>query len=203
MKTSFLLTLALLGAARLTFAADAVTPSCCSLEKMAAAKPLSDRSIYQLGATWTNDKGGEVSLSSLRERPVVIAMFFAQCEYACPVIVQDMKRLRAALPDALRETVQLVMITFDPARDTPAALRAYRARMALDGQWTLLRGEPAAVQELAMLLGVKFKKDARGQFAHSNLLTLLDAEGEIVRQVAGLNGDVSEAAKALAAPVAK
>jgi protein SCO1/2 len=68
----------------------------------------------------------------------------------------------------------------------------------LDGQWTLLRGDNGAVQELAMLLGVKFKKDARGQFAHSNLLTLLNAEGEIVHQHAGLNGDVSEAARVLA-----
>jgi hypothetical protein len=28
-------------------------------------------------------------------------MFFAQCEYACPVLVQDIQRLRVALPDAV------------------------------------------------------------------------------------------------------
>jgi protein SCO1/2 len=48
-----------------------------------------------------------------------------------------------------------------------------------------------------MLLGVKFKQDARGQFAHSNLLTILNPDGEIVHQHAGLNGDISEAAKAV------
>ena len=84
------------------------------------------------------------------------------------------------------------------ARDTPAALKAYRERMKLDGAWTLLHGDAANVQELAMLLGVKFKQDARGQFSHSNLITVLNPEGEIAHQRAGLMGDVSEAAKAVA-----
>jgi len=178
--------------------ATAGTPPCCSAEKVAIAKPLSDRSIYQLGATWTNDAGKAVTLPSLRGKPVIVAMFFAQCEYACPVLVSDMKRLLTALPEVVRDQTQLVLVTFDTERDTPAALRAFRERMSLDARWTLLRGESEAVQELAMLLGVKFKKDARGQFAHSNLLTLMNAEGEIVHRHGGLNGDISEAAKVFA-----
>ncbi len=50
-----------------------------------------------------------------------------------------------------------------------------------------------------MLLGVKCKADARGQFAHSNVLTVLNAEGEIVTQLAGLDADISETARTLAA----
>lgn len=171
-------------------------PSCCPEIKPAA--PLPARSLYQLNSTWTADNGRAVSLASLRGRPVVVAMFFAQCEYACPVIVNDIKRLRDLLPEDSRERPQLVLVTFDTARDTPEALKAFRTRMSLDAQWTLLRGDDDSVQELAMLLGVKFKQDARGQFAHSNVLTILNADGEIVRQVAGLNGDVSEAARSLA-----
>ncbi len=176
--------------------APTAAPACCVEVKPAA--PLTARSIYQLDSTWTNDAGKAVALTSLRGRPVVLAMFFANCEYACPVIVSDIQRLRAALPEAVRASAQIVLVTFDTVRDTPAALRAFRARMSLDAHWTLLRSDEGAVQELAMLLGVKFKQDARGQFAHSNLLTLLNAEGEIVHQHAGLNGDISEAARALA-----
>ncbi len=174
------------------------TLPCCSTEKVGTAKPLSDRSIYQLGATWTNDAGKAVTLASLRGKPVIVAMFFAQCEYACPVIVADIRRLLAALPATVRDRTEIVLVTFDTERDTPAALRAFRERMTLDERWTLLRGESEAVQELAMLLGVKFKQDARGQFAHSNLLSLMNAEGEIVHRHGGLNGDISEAAKAFA-----
>lgn len=181
-------------------AAAPAKPSCCAVEP--AAAPLTTRSVYQLDGTWTTDGERVIALRTLRGRPVVLAMFFAQCEYACPVIVNDMKRLRATLPEALRDKAEFVLVTFDTARDTPAALRQFRERMGLDGTWTLLRGEDDAVRELAMVLGVKFKKEARGQFAHSNLLTLLNSEGEIVHQVAGLNGEVSEAARVLAANAA-
>lgn len=170
--------------------------SCC--EEIKPAAPLSNRSLYQHDAIWTNDANRPVRLVSLRGQPVIVAMFFASCEYACPVLVNDLQRLRAALPAAERDRTQIVLVSFDTARDTPAALKAFRERMTLDDHWTLLRGEPSAVQDLAMLLGVKFKQDARGQFAHSNLFTVLNAGGEIVHQHAGLQGDISDAAKAVA-----
>ncbi|MDO8545435.1 MAG: SCO family protein [Opitutaceae bacterium] len=188
------------------------TPSCCAPAKPAPASccaapdtaavaasiaPLSSRSIYQLDAKWADDAGQSVSLATLRGRPVVMAMFFASCEYACPVLVNDMKRLRALLPESVRATAQFVLVSFDTARDTSAVLSSYRGKSELDSSWTLLRGEDASVQELAMLLGVKFKQDARGQFAHSNLITVLNGEGEVAHQHAGLMGDVSEVAKAV------
>lgn len=176
--------------------------SCCAV--LAPAAPLSARSIYQLDAKWTDDAGRSVVLTSFRGRPVVVAMFFASCEYACPVLVNDMIRLRAQLPENVRAETRFVLVSFDTARDTPAALKAFRERMGLDEGWTLLRADEGSVRELAMVLGVKYKQDARGQFAHSNLLTALNREGEIAHQLAGLNSDVSEIARALATiPAAK
>jgi protein SCO1/2 len=169
---------------------------CC--EELKVAAPLSNRSLYQLEAQWTNDADQTVALTSFRGRPVVLAMFFASCEYACPVLVDDLKRLRATLTPEVRDQTQIVLVSFDTVRDTPAALRAFRERMNLDSRWTLLRGADSAVQELAMLLGVKYKQDARGQFAHSNLFTVLNAGGESIHQHAGLMGDVSPAAKVVA-----
>lgn len=176
-------------------------PACCADEPTAAeaaAPALPARSLYQLDSTWTNDAGQSVSLASLRGRPVVVAMFFANCEYACPILVSDMQRLRDQLPPNVRARAQFVLVSFDSVRDTPAALKAYRQRDHLDGSWTLLHGDAAAVQELAMVLGVKYKEDAKGQFSHSNLITVLNDDGEIAFQRAGLAGDVSEAAKAVA-----
>ena len=172
--------------------------ACCAAEIAAAAPKLTQGSLYQLDAKWTNDAGASVQLVSFHGRPVVLAMFFASCEYACPIIVDDMKRLGALLAPDVRTQAQFVLVSFDTARDTPAALKAYRERMKLGANWTLLRGDEANVQELAMLLGVKFKQDARGQFSHSNIITILNPAGEIAHQRAGLMGDVSGAAKAVA-----
>ncbi len=161
-------------------------PSCCATE-LTAGGPLPDRSLYQLDSSWTNDAGAALNLVSLRGRPQVVTMFFAKCEYACPVLVHDMKKVEAALPASTRTNVGFVLVTFDTERDTPAALAEYRKIHELPANWSLLRGAPDDVLELAALLGVKFKKDARGQFAHSNILTVLDGEGESVHQQVGLN----------------
>ena len=217
MKTKLVLSFLALAAMPFVGATDTVKPACCPApeakppccvsEKPAAAPccveekagvPLTARSLYQLDVKWTNDEGASVKLASLHGKPVVFAMFFAQCEYACPVLVQDIKRLLARMPEAAREKTRIVLVSFDVKRDTPVALKAYRERADLDANWTLLHGDTDAVQELAMLLGVKFKQDARGQFSHSNLFSVLNVDGEIVHQHVGLNGDISQAAKVAA-----
>jgi protein SCO1 len=104
-----------------------------------------------------------------------------------------MKNIEAALPENLRTNVGFTLISFDSERDTPAALQAYRAGRELSSQnWTLLRGESDDVRELAALLGVIYRKDANGNFAHSNVITVLNAEGEIVYQQPGVNIDPQE-----------
>lgn len=161
-------------------------PACCRKE-LAASAPLPDKSIYQVSSVWTNDVNARIELSMLRGRPVLLTMFFARCEFACPLLVNDMKRIEAALPEKVRTNVTFVLVSFDSERDTPSALAAYRRLHQLAPNWELLRGAADDVQELGALLGVKYKKDARGQFAHSNLITLLSQEGEVLTQQSGLN----------------
>lgn len=163
------------------------------IEKLTAA------SLYQLDATFTADSGEAFSLASLRGRPVVLTMFFASCGYACPMLVADMTAIRAKLPAGIRERAALVLVSFDVGRDTPAALKKYRDERHLDAQWILLHGEDASVRELAALLGVKYVREADGNFAHSNLVTVLNAEGEVVHQRNGLRGGLDETAQAIAA----
>jgi protein SCO1/2 len=176
--------------------AAAPKPACCSEAETSAA--LSAHSLYQLDAHWTTDAGATTSLAEFRGQPVVIAMFFAQCEYACPILVRDMQKLRDTLPAEARAKTRFVLVSFDTKRDTVDALRTYRNRAGLDEAWTLLRGDSTDVQELAALLGVKFKQDARGQFSHSNLITVLNSEGEIASQRSGLQGDLAGLARAIA-----
>jgi len=159
----------------------------------AQAPPLPAKSIYQLDSTWTTDANQPFKLATLRGRPQVMAMFFTSCQGACPITVSDMKRIEAALPEGLHARVGFTLISFDPARDTAEVLHSYRLRRGLDpARWTLLRGEPAEVSELAARLGMKYKDGARGQFSHSNIITLLNPDGEIVRQQIGLNQSIEE-----------
>ena len=166
-----------------------------------AGAAFSKESIYQIDARFTDDSGRSFTLGELRGRPVVLDLFFASCGYACPLLVSDMQAIRAKLPAGIRDRAAFVLVSFDVARDTPAALAQYRAQRSLDGQWTLLHGDDQAVRELAALLGVKYREEADGTFSHSNIITILNEQGEIVHQRYGLKGGLDEAAAALAAAV--
>ncbi|MBI3992544.1 MAG: SCO family protein [Candidatus Lambdaproteobacteria bacterium] len=157
-----------------------------------------DHSIYQLGSLWWNDRGAQQPLSALRGRPVVLAMLYTSCENTCPVLVEDMKRIERALAPAELRGVTFALFSYDPARDTPAALAAYRLKRNLpDDGWRLFTGDADAVLELAAVLGVKYKPDGYGDFQHSNLITVLDAEGVVRHQQVGLNAPAAETAALL------
>ncbi len=186
----------LLALLSLTFTASAAEPArasakedlppCCR-KALESGKP-TDKSLYLLDSKWTSDVGRAIPLSVLRGRPQIVAMFFTHCEYACPIIVNDLRKLESALPENLREKVDFLLVSFDAKRDTPDTLAEYRKKEKLPAKnWTLLRGEEDDVRELAALLGINYAPDARGQFAHSNLITVLNADGEIIFQQPGLN----------------
>ncbi len=184
-------------------AAEPAKPPCCRV--LAPNTPIIDKSLFQLESIWTSDQDKRVKLSVLHGRPQVVALFFTRCEFACPIIVQDLQRIEAALPENLRGKVEFLLVSLDSERDTVEALRAFREQRKLPlANWTLLRGANDDVRELAALLGVNYQKDARGQFAHSNLITVLNAAGEIVHQQVGLRQEPTDTIKALtkaAAPV--
>lgn len=159
---------------------------------------LDGKSIYQIDGTWSDDNGKPFKLTSLLGHPVVLVMFFTQCEVSCPIVVEQLKTLRGELPKPVRETTRFVLVSMDVARDDDQALRGFRATKNLKGDgWILLRGDDEEVTELAMLLGMKFKQDTRGQFAHSNIVTVLDKKGVVSYQRIGLNVDNGPAVAAL------
>jgi protein SCO1/2 len=169
-----------------TFAA----PACCSTNSAAtAAQPFTDQSIYQVASTWTSDYGKSIQLAQLRGRIQIVTLFFTSCNYACPILVNDLKKIEAGLAESGLTNASFVLVTMDLERDTIERLHDFRKTRSLDDNWLLLRGESDDLLELAVLLGVKYKKETNGQFAHSNIITLLNEHGEIVHQQLGLNTD--------------
>jgi protein SCO1/2 len=172
-------------------------PGCCARVQETPGT-FTDKSLYQTESTWTTDANKKVALAGLAGRPQVIAMFFANCRYACPIIVNDLKRIESALPQDARRRVGFTLASFDTEHDTPAQLAAFRKiRQLPEANWTLLHGAVDDVLELAALLGVKYKRDEDGQFSHSNVITVLNAKGEIVHQQFGLGQDIKETVRHL------
>ena len=148
---------------------------------------LASMSIYQLGSTWRNESDQTVTIDTLIGRPIVLAMIYTSCTYVCPVIVEDMRRIEGELSESEREGVTFALFSFDPERDAPGALAAYRKQRSLgDRGWQLFTGATDDILELAAVLGVKYKKDGHGGYSHSNIITVLDAEGVVKHQQVGV-----------------
>lgn len=157
--------------------------------ELAAAEP-SGFSIYHAESAWTDATGAERRLASLRGRVQVVAMVYTSCAYACPRIMLDMKRIEGELGPGLAEDVGFVVVSIDPERDTPERLAEFARGSRLDpDRWTLLTGDEGDILELAALLGVQYRETAPGEFVHSNLITVLDADGVVVHRQLGLGTD--------------
>lgn len=149
--------------------------------------PASDRSLYQLPGTWTDQSGRPFSFDTLRGRPVLLVLFYGTCDSVCPVVVRDTKKVEAMLPEADRRRTRFVLVTIDPKVDTPKHLLAYARKHALDlSRWTLLNGPPEQVRVLANVLGVKYRPTGTGQYSHTIRIHVLDREGVVVDHADGL-----------------
>ena len=152
----------------------------------APAPAPSDFSVYDLESAWRDAAGNARTLRSLAGRPRVLALVYTHCGHTCPLIVAEFKRMEAALP-AGPGAPGFVLVSIDPARDTPARLAEFAASSRLDpARWTLLTGDEDGVRELAALLRIRYRPEAQGEFSHANTYLVLDAEGRIVQRQDGL-----------------
>lgn len=161
-------------------------------------KPLVGNSIYQLNSHWADQDGKSMPLSRFRGKPLVLAMMYTNCKDICPLIVSDMQKIEASLPEAARGQVGFALFSFDPEQDSPSQLKQYASAHALDTKrWTLLTSSADSVRMLAAVLGIRYKKDLNGDFAHSSVITVLDSEGELRHQQTGVRKDPAQVAAVL------
>jgi protein SCO1 len=153
---------------------------------VAAAEARDGYSIYELGSRWTRQDGTILTLDSLRGRPRVLALVYTHCAASCPIAIAEMKRIESRT-DA---RVGLVLVSLDPARDPPRVLAEFARAAGLDAsRWTLLAGTDADVRDLAALLDVRYRRQSASELAHSNVLTLLDADGRVVERQEGIGNE--------------
>ncbi len=137
-----------------------------------------DNSIFWLESKWTNQEGEKIQLKELGDSPMVVSMVFLGCKFTCPLTVQDMREMEAFFMTKKIDRYRMVLISIDPDRDTPQAMKKFMIDRKLNsGRWTLLASESENVREMAALLGYSYKKDEAMDFAHSMLTWVFDEKG--------------------------
>lgn len=152
-----------------------------ALPVSAADTPLPRDSIYQLPVQLTDQGARTYDWSNLRGKPRLVAMFYTSCQYICPLIVDSGKGVEKQLTPAERERLGIVLISMDPARDNPAALKEVVEQRKLDtARWTLASPKAGEVRGVAGVLGIRYRALADGEFNHTSALVLVDADGRIL-----------------------
>src|SRR6185312_11489220 len=117
--------------------------------------------------------GRSVSLAALRGKPVVIAFLYAHCGAPCTLIAQQ---IRGAL-DELHEPVPVLIVSADPAGDSPQAVRRFLAATSLSGRVHYLTGSPAALAKIWRTYRVTPAGAGARAFATHATVLLVDPDG--------------------------
>lgn len=148
-----------------------------------------ENSIFNLDIKFVNQEGKDVYLQDLDGTVKVISMIYTRCKTTCPIIVENMKRIERLLTKFGDINVHYILVSLDPTKDTPDDLKNYGIKNELNfTKWSLLTGPVDSVLQLAVSLGIKYKKEVDGNYIHTNLILLLDKDGNIRYNHPGLNG---------------
>jgi len=160
-------------------------------DKKAEQKETRTDSIFLLESKWQNQDGKEILLKDLKGKNLVVVMIFTRCQTACPLLVADMKKVKAKITEKQLKNTSLVFISVDPENDTPEVLKKYAEQHNIYGEpWILLRSDVESTREFANVLAVKYKKISPIVFSHSNIISVFNKKGEMVSQEEGtVNAD--------------
>jgi protein SCO1/2 len=128
-----------------------------------------------------DQNGQPVSDEDMKGRPFLVFFGFAHCPDVCPTTLFEMSEvIRQLGKDADR--IGALLITVDPERDTPAALKDYLA--SFDPHLRGLTGDPAAVNAAIKAYRVYAKKIPLegGDYTmdHTAVVYLMDKDGRFV-----------------------
>jgi len=136
--------------------------------------------LPDLDFSLVDDSGAHVTGQSFAGRTTLVYFGYTHCPDVCPETMARLMQVLARVgPDA--DNARIVFISVDPARDTPALLRAY-VRAFDDKHAVGLTGADRAIEAVAQRYRVAYqmeKRDPNGAYevTHSSAVYIFDREG--------------------------
>jgi len=122
----------------------------------------------------TSQTGATVHLSDFRGKYVLIYFGFTNCTSECPLTMGFLKQMHDKL-GTLADQTQVIMISSDPARDTPEAMGAFLAHF--DPSFIGLTSSRDNLQPVWSAYGVTVLDNGE---THSSYLYLVDPQGNLI-----------------------
>ena len=149
------------------------------ISQRAIGRPLGDHTLV-------GGDGEPVRLASYRGAPLLVSFIYTGCAQVCPATTQFLGRAVEEAQRALgKDAFNVVTVGFNLPFDSPAAMRDFRKRQGIDlPRWAFLAGDPPTIDALARDVGFVWIPTGAG-FDHLTQVTIVDAQGRVVRQVYG------------------
>lgn len=131
-------------------------------------------------AKLVNQDGREFRLSDLRGSVVVLSFIYTNCNLAsmCPMAASRLAEAQGLLTQAGVTGVRFLLVSFDPERDTPEKLKEFAGRYKVDlSTFWFATGPSEIVGPLARNLNNLYRKSAPGEYDHTIVVALIDANG--------------------------
>jgi protein SCO1 len=145
--------------------------------------------------TLTDQFGHDVSLASLKGRPVLVDFIYTSCPGPCPMLTAKLASVAKLLGARMGAQVAMVSITLDPEHDHPAELRQYAAQRGANAAgWLFLTGSPAQIERVLAVFDLRREREADGSITHNVATFLLGPDGRQLRQYNGLTVEAQSVA---------
>jgi protein SCO1 len=152
---------------------------------LSACSPRMAQSAQSQGAgpggpfTLVDQDGRTVDQSALNGKWSIVFFGYTFCPDFCPTTLTTLGKAMDQLGPQAKDA-QVVFITIDPARDTPAAMKSYISSRVFPRNIIGLTGTPAQIAQVAKAYGVYYQKEGSGStysMDHSTALYLMDPTG--------------------------
>lgn len=133
----------------------------------------------------TDQNGAARDQRLLEGRWSLVFFGFTACPDICPTTLQTLGAAKTALGPA-GAPVQLVLVSVDPERDTPAQLKTYLESGAFVPGVVGLTGTAEQLRSTARAYGAYYAREGEGadyQMQHTSLVYLMDPRGRFSRIV--------------------
>ena len=128
----------------------------------------------------TDHRGLSFTQDDLTDRWTLIFFGFTHCPDICPTTMAELAELKSQLADTEASDARVVMVSVDPARDTPDRLAQYVPYFHPD--FIGVTGEFADILSVAQRLNAPFRKvsepDGGYQMEHSANVMLMNPRGD-------------------------
>jgi protein SCO1/2 len=182
---------------RSRFAAGlALLAACMALPALAASPALNAEAAIATSQAVVGTQVGEhtlfernarpVRLSSFLGKPLLVSFIYTGCFQVCPANTRALQQAVRVLETRFgTNQFNVVSIGFNQPADSPQAMEVFARQHGISfPHWAFLSPQAAEVEALTREFGFSYLATPAG-FDHVLQVTLLDAQGRIVRQVYG------------------